>query len=348
MLILLLAVVSAFLIVALATWYLVSPRAWLNVLDHPNERSLHDTPMPRTGGIAIVLAVVLVLAGGYLTAQISSSIGWLAVAALLVATVSLIDDRRGLALRYRLVAHLVAATLLAYTGLHVAGEVWPGGQPAWPWWLSVAIGVLTVVWMINLYNFMDGMDGFAGGMAVIGFGAMGLQGWLVGANEYALINLVIAAAAGGFLVFNFPPARIFMGDTGSATLGLLAAAMVLWGARDEVFPLWASFLVFSPFIVDATTALIRRIARGDRFWLAHKTHYYQRLVQMGWGHRKTVLVEYGLMVGCAVSAIVAVRSTPTVQWAIMIFWLLVYAILIIWVDRLWAKHCRNLRSEVNQ
>ena len=96
-------------------------------------------------------------------------------------------------------------------------------------WVSRILAVLVVVWMINLYNFMDGMDGFAGGMAVIGFGALAMQGWLTGANEYALINSVIVAAAGGFLMFNFPPARIFMGDTGSATLGLLAAAMALWG-----------------------------------------------------------------------------------------------------------------------
>ena len=335
--------VLAFAVAAILARILANPASRMSILDHPNERSLHNTPVPRTGGIAIVLAVALILAGGYLSGQISSRIGWLAVAALLVASVSLVDDLHGLALRYRLIVHLVAATLLSYTGLHVAGEVWPGGHPAWPWWLSVAISVLTVVWMINLYNFMDGMDGFAGGMAVIGFGALGVQGWLMGANEFTLINLVIVAAAGGFLVFNFPPARIFMGDTGSATLGLLAAAMALWGARDEVLPLWASLLVFSPFIVDATMTLIRRIFRGERFWLAHKTHYYQRLVQMGWGHRKTVLVEYILMVGCAVSAVVAVRVMPTIQWGILIFWVLVYAVLMFWVDRLWLRTSTRMR-----
>ncbi len=158
----------AFALAAWLTHSFANPFSRLHILDQPNERSLHSRPTPRTGGIAIVLAVALVLAGGYLSGQISLRIGWLAVAALLVASVSLIDDLRGLALRYRLIVHLVAATLLSYTGLHVAGEVWPGGRPAWPWWLSVAISALTVVWMINLYNFMDGMDGFAGGMAVIG------------------------------------------------------------------------------------------------------------------------------------------------------------------------------------
>lgn len=335
---LILTVLASFALTGVLVRLLCAPGSRLHLLDHPNERSLHIHPTPRTGGIAIVLAVALVLAGGYLSGQITSRIGWLAVAALLVVAVSLIDDRRGLALRYRLIVHLVAATLLAYTGLHVAGEVWPGGQPAWPWWMSRLLAVLVIVWMINLYNFMDGMDGFAGGMAVIGFGALGVQGWLVGAHEYALINLVIVAAAGGFLVFNFPPARIFMGDTGSATLGLLAATMALWGARDEVLPLWASFLVFSPFVVDATVTLIRRIFRGERFWQAHKTHYYQRLVQMGWGHRKSVLTEYALMAGCAVSAVVAVRVSPVVQWGIVIFWALVYAVLMVWVDRLWLRY----------
>ena len=340
---LILAALATFAVALVLVRLFCDPGSRLHLLDHPNERSLHTHPTPRTGGIAIVIAVALVLAGGYLTAMISASIGWLVVAALLVAAVSLIDDLRGLALRYRLVVHLVVATLLAYTGFQVTGEVWPGGQMAWPEWVSRILAVLVVVWMINLYNFMDGMDGFAGGMAVIGFGALAMQGWLTGANEYALINSVIVAAAGGFLMFNFPPARIFMGDTGSATLGLLAAAMALWGARDEVLPLWASFLVFSPFIVDATATLIRRIFRGERFWLAHKTHYYQRLVQMGWGHRKTVLVEYVLMVGCAVSVLVAVRVTPAVQWGIIIFWVVVYAVLMVWVDRMWLRTSARMK-----
>lgn len=102
-----------------------------------------------------------------------------------------------------------------------------------------------------------------------------------GVRYVFFISLIIAAAFAGFLIFNFPPARIFMGDTGSSTLGLLAATLSLWGARDGVFPVWIAVLVFSPFIVDATVTLFWRLLRHEKIWQAHKAHYYQQLVQTG-------------------------------------------------------------------
>jgi UDP-N-acetylmuramyl pentapeptide phosphotransferase/UDP-N-acetylglucosamine-1-phosphate transferase len=181
---------------------------------------------------------------------------------------------------------------------------------------------------------MDGMDGFAGGMGVIGFGTLALLGGLAGNVAFLSVNLVIASAVAGFLVFNFPPARIFMGDTGSAALGLLAGGVSLWGAREGVFPFWIAVLVFSPFIVDATVTLLGRLRRGERVWQAHKTHYYQRLVQSGWGHRKTVIVEYGLMLACGASAVVGVHVGTTAQWLILVGWCLIYPALMRLVARL--------------
>jgi UDP-N-acetylmuramyl pentapeptide phosphotransferase/UDP-N-acetylglucosamine-1-phosphate transferase len=188
--------------------------------------------------------------------------------------------------------------------------------------------------MLNLYNFMDGMDGIAGGMAVFGFGTFAVFGLLAGATLFSVLNLIIAAAALGFLVFNFPPARIFMGDVGSSTLGLLAAALSLWGVRDGIFPFWIALLVFSPFIVDATVTLLRRLWRRERIWHAHKTHYYQRLVQAGWGHRKTVLLEYAIMLGCGISALWSMRATDEIQMAILIAWILFYFAFFFWVSRI--------------
>jgi len=178
------------------------------------------------------------------------------------------------------------------------------------------------------------MDGFAGGMAVWGFGSFAVLGLMAGNMTFVGVSLVVAAAAAGFLVFNFPPARIFMGDTGSATLGLLAGGLSLWGSRDRVFPFWAAVLVFSPFIVDATVTLMRRLGRGERVWQAHRTHYYQRLVQSGWGHRKTVLAEYGLMAACGASAVVGTRLDSAGQWLTIIGWCLAYPILMVLVTRL--------------
>jgi len=213
----------------------------------------------------------------------------------------------------------------------------PGFELRSPVGVGLVLTVLYVVWVTNLYNFMDGMDGFAGGMAAFGFGTLGLLGLVSGDGYFAAICWAIAAAAGGFLIWNFPPARIFMGDTGASVLGLMAAALSLWGDRLGLFPLWIAILVFSPFIVDATVTLIRRVARRERIWEAHRSHHYQRLVRLGWGHRKTVLVEYLLMAGCSITAIVLLKASPTVQWLGLFAWGFVYAIGICAVARLEAS-----------
>jgi UDP-N-acetylmuramyl pentapeptide phosphotransferase/UDP-N-acetylglucosamine-1-phosphate transferase len=183
--------------------------------------------------------------------------------------------------------------------------------------------------MINLYNFMDGMDGFSGGMATAGFSTLGLLGYLGGDNHFASICWLIAAASAGFLVWNFPPARIFMGDVGSSALGFLAAALSLWANRIGLFPLWLAILVFTPFIFDATLTLVRRTLNGERIWEAHRNHYYQRLVQAGWSHRRTVLWEYGLMLLCCSSALVAYHATTLVQWSILagVAWVCLVAVI---------------------
>jgi UDP-N-acetylmuramyl pentapeptide phosphotransferase/UDP-N-acetylglucosamine-1-phosphate transferase len=200
--------------------------------------------------------------------------------------------------------------------------------------LLVGFAVLFTVWMTNLYNFMDGMDGFAGGMAVIGFATFALFGWRADHESFATVSLALAAASAGFLIFNFPPARIFMGDVGSSTLGFVVAALSIWGARDGVFPHWIAVLVFSPFVVDATVTLFRRLIRGERIWEPHRTHYYQRLVRLGWGHRKTVLWEYALMLASAGSALWAVSLPPAGQWALILAWATVYTGLAVLVSRL--------------
>jgi UDP-N-acetylmuramyl pentapeptide phosphotransferase/UDP-N-acetylglucosamine-1-phosphate transferase len=156
---------------------------------------------------------------------------------------------------------------------------------------------------------------------------------MAGHDLFLIVNLIVAAASAGFLFFNFPPARIFMGDIGSSTLGLLAATLSLWGARDGVFPFWIVLLVFSPFIVDATVTLVRRLFRGEKVWQAHKSHYYQKLVQAGWGHRRTVLLEYGIMLGCAITAVWSAQATPLAQVLAIAAWSMFYLGFFFWVTR---------------
>jgi UDP-N-acetylmuramyl pentapeptide phosphotransferase/UDP-N-acetylglucosamine-1-phosphate transferase len=261
-------------------------------------------------------------------------LGWLAAAALLVALVSLVDDWLSIHFGVRIVVHFTAAGLLVWDGFWLQSITLPGETWALSGLLVIGLSLPFIVWMVNLYNFMDGMDGFAGGMTVIGFGTFGMLGWLAGAELFSALSLLVAAAAAGFLLFNFPPARIFMGDVGSSFLGFLAAAFMLWADRDGVFPLWIGVLVFSPFIVDASVTLITRILKRERFWEAHKTHYYQRLVQLGWGHRRTALWEYLLMVLCALSAIFAQRLSPPGQWFIIVMWLITYLLIMLAVHYL--------------
>lgn len=306
------------------TWALSRPASRLRILDYPGERSLHDTPVPRTGGLAIGAGILAGVAAVASLEQPAPGFTWMGAGALLVALVSFLDDRFSLNPGLRLLAHGLAAASLLNAGLAPVTLQLPALQWPWPAGVSALFTLLFVVWLTNLYNFMDGMDGFAAGMAVFGFGAYALLGGLAGDALFALLNAVVAASAAGFLLFNFPPARIFMGDTGASTLGFLVAAFSLWADRDGLFPLWIGVLVFSPFVVDATITLLRRLAGREKLWQAHKSHYYQRLVQLGWGHRRTVLAEYGLMAAAAASAMVAMRLDAAGQWLIGVVWILIY------------------------
>ena len=328
----------AFVVTLELTRRFCNPASRLHILDHPNERSLHTQPLPRSGGVAVLGGLV---AGGIALSLYSNggTLGVLLIDALPVALVSFLDDRFGISPAARIPAHLLAAAGLLGMGYAPGQLQLPGLDWTAPSWIITPVVLLFVVWMINLYNFMDGMDGFAGGMAVVGFVSFAMLGLQAGHPPFAGASLVVAGAAAGFLVFNFPPARIFLGDTGSSTLGFLVAAFSLWGSRDGLFPLWLAGLLFSPFIVDATVTLTRRLSRSEKVWLPHKTHYYQRLVQLGpGGHRNTLLAEYALMLACSLSVLLAVSLSPTAQIALALAWLLAYLLLMLGVRRLEERY----------
>lgn len=248
------------------------------------------------------------------------------IGALALCTVSSLDDWRGLPIAVRFGAHVIVAAafiMLSAPGLHPLGFV---------------AAVLAIVWMTNLYNFMDGSDGLAGGMTVFGFAALALAAHFSGALTLALMAAIVAAAAAAFLWFNFHPARIFMGDAGSVPLGFLAAALAVLGWDRGAWPVWFPVLVFSPFIVDATVTLFRRAARGEKVWRAHKEHYYQRLVRMGFGHRDTALMEYVLMGSVAGTALLAREANQAMQLLMLAAWFGVYAALMARIDRRWRAH----------
>jgi UDP-N-acetylmuramyl pentapeptide phosphotransferase/UDP-N-acetylglucosamine-1-phosphate transferase len=160
--------------------------------------------------------------------------------------------------------------------------------------------------------------------------------------EFAFGCTVIVVACAGFLLLNFPPAKLFMGDAGSTVLGLLSGVVMLQAHIEGILPVWLGALVFSPFIVDASVTITVRILRRERFWQAHKSHYYQRIVESGWGHRKTVLAEYALMAGCCAAAILAAGLPLAGQSVIIGLCAVIYATLIWIVSR--SLHTQGPRT----
>jgi len=288
-------------------------------LDHPNERSLHSVPTPRSGGL-VAIPVVLVLWIALVPAVPWSL--WLACA--LLFAVSALDDIHRVPVVARFAFHLVAAALVCATLFDINGR-----------WLTLVVGTLAIGWMINLYNFMDGADGLAGGMALIGFGAYGIAAWIGDYPDFAIAAWTLSGAALGFLVWNFPPAKVFLGDAGSIPFGGLAGALGLLGWTRGIWPAWFPIVVFSPFIVDATVTLARRTLRGERIWQAHREHYYQRLVQLGWGHKRTVLAEYVLMLGCATIAIAGLQMQAAASAGMLFSMLAAYALLMAFIEKAW-------------
>jgi UDP-N-acetylmuramyl pentapeptide phosphotransferase/UDP-N-acetylglucosamine-1-phosphate transferase len=188
---------------------------------------------------------------------------------------------------------------------------------------------------------MDGMDGFAGGMAVIGFSTMAIIGYLSGAVGFGIFCALIASAAAGFLIWNFPPARIFMGDLGSTTIGYLMAVMSIYGVTEKIFPWWCPVIIFAPFWLDASLTLLKRIIAGQRFWEAHREHYYQRLVLANYTHRQVVLWEYALMFLSSGSVVFGYPYGILLEGALVpITWLFIYMSLVVCLE----CHLRSLST----
>jgi UDP-GlcNAc:undecaprenyl-phosphate GlcNAc-1-phosphate transferase len=303
-------------------------RLGLELADQPNERSLHDVPRPRVGGLAI-------LAGALPAAFIIGSDALAPILACMaaLALVSLADDLKSLPIAVRLAAH-AAACAIAYGS--IAGEV-ADNIPAWS--LAVIV-VVAMMWMTNLFNFMDGADGLAGGMALIGFGAFAAAALAHGDAATAGACVAIAAASAAFLFWNFPPARVFMGDAGSIPIGFAAAAIALHGVERGLWPWWFAPAVFSPFIVDATVTLAARILRREPFWRAHRSHHYQSLALAGWPRRRLALAAYALMGACAAAALAALGAGHVMQLGILLALFAAYPPLLFTI----ARYARSSRK----
>ncbi len=296
------------------------------LLDVPNQRSSHETPTPRGGGLAIVIGVVVAWTVAALSgAAAAEAVFVLSSAALIVAFVGLMDDRAHVAARWRLIVHLLAACIVTLWsgglgGLELPGKVIELG------WGGVVLAVLGITWMTNLFNFMDGIDGIAGVESTCAaLGAAGLL-WLSGHPGEASLLAIVGAASLGFLAWNWPPAKIFMGDVGSGFLGFVLGSAAIATHGQGALDIWAWLVILAVFLVDATLTLVRRVLRGERFYEAHRSHAYQ--------HAARRLESHG-----AVSGAIAVMN---LLWLLPIAWLIdsgriagIYGFLIAYLPLLW-------------
>jgi len=279
--------------VVLCRW---SPR--LGLLDIPNDRSSHSQPTPRSGGLSFVLIWPLLTSVAALWSGTAMPPGtWaLLLGGLLIALVSLMDDRWHLPAYVRFSAHVMGGLILLADGRMLREIVLPGEAVWLLGWLSVPITLLWIVGLTNAYNFMDGIDGLAAGQAVIVATTLAWLAYVRAASGPALAMATLAGAVWGFLLHNWPPARIFMGDVGSAYLGFTFAGWaVLSGAtRSSALPFLAWVVVLAPFLFDTGVTLVSRIIRGQRWYEAHREHFYQRLIRQGWSHLAVTSLYIGV------------------------------------------------------
>lgn len=312
---------------ALTLWLTARFIRWANrtrILDIPNHRSGHTAPTPR--GAGLVIAGVTAGAAGLaaVTSPAARPLLTALVGAVPVVLVGWLDDRRGLHALPRFATHVLAsawgAGWLVFVAWHLSGITA----------VTTTIGlVLLITWFINLFNFMDGLDGLAAGQAAIG--ALALLVFGGGATlGIAIVMGALTAAMLGYLWFNWPPARVFMGDSGSTFLGYVLAVGALDLGHGSLHMTLASLLPLAPFLFDATATLVLRIARGERWWDAHRDHTYQQLVDAGTPVLATDVAYWswaamGLAVGLAVmgsGAVIAALLVTAYVAASAFIWLL--------------------------
>jgi UDP-N-acetylmuramyl pentapeptide phosphotransferase/UDP-N-acetylglucosamine-1-phosphate transferase len=312
-------------------------------LDVPNQRSSHTRPTPSGGGLVIV--------GGFLTGLTlwlatgpsplsPRAMGWLA-GALLVAGASFVDDLHPLPAVPRLLTHALGAVVLTVVGVQ---------DRELPLLLALPLAFVWIVLVTNIYNFMDGIDGLAASQAIVAGAAMAIAGIAVGNPLVATGAGLLAAASAGFVFYNLPPARLFMGDVGSTFLGFSFAGLTLLGnlgVGGGRLPVVFGVAILAPFLFDSLLTLARRIVRGERWYAAHRSHYYQRLVQGGLTHAQVTGLYACLAVAAAGAGLVglSVESPLREALAVLAYVPMLAVVALAW--RLEASHS-DPREQLNE
>jgi Fuc2NAc and GlcNAc transferase len=297
-------------------WVSIRIAERFGMIDIPNERSSHSLPTPRMGGVPMVAAAALafggwifLVAGG---ANVQTGLPYTFLFALAMFLLGFYNDLRDLSPLLRFLVQIVSAFLMLVFLAPLLPDVslWKRVLPKWAW---VVPGAIWAVWMLNLYNFMDGIDGLAGGEAVVASSFFFLVFAWYGQSGWAVANLVVAAASMGFLVHNWPPARIFMGDAGSGFLGGFYGMQSVVATLSTPVPFPVLVLPFANFILDTTFTLFRRLIRREKWYQAHRSHVYQRMTDLGMTHRKVTSIELLVAVASCAAAAACIPSGPAVR-----------------------------------
>lgn len=302
-----------------ATFILLRWENRIPIVDVPNQRSSHSRPKSRAGGIAIFIAF---LAGGLLwPAALGENAPWILLGGVAFFLLGLLDDLYHLNEGLRLSVQVLLAVLIAAFGPRLSALPLPPG-------LAIAVTAFWYTGFINLFNFMDGTDGLAAGEAV-------LAGIFMSLMTGSPLPSLVSASALGFLYFNRSPSRIFMGDSGSYLLGFLLAVATVIGCQGPEGPakLVAQILVLGTFIADTTATLLRRIIKGETWYKAHRSHYYQKLSDLGFSHGKIAAINLALTAGLGGSGLIYLKQGPGAQTAIVLAWLLLFSGAFLWIQR---------------
>jgi Fuc2NAc and GlcNAc transferase len=308
------------------------------VIDLPTNRSSHVHPTPRGGGISIVLCVLgasaAALMRGAIPAQLVIAVCGLGA---LIAVAGLIDDHVALSAKWRFLVQTFAAVTVVWM-LGGMGHLTFGATQIQLGVIGDVVAVLFLVWLTNLFNFMDGIDGIAGvESATVAFSA-GVLLWLSGQADQALLMSIVGAASLGFLVWNWPPAKIFMGDVGSGFLGFAFGAMAIATHANKSLDIWVWLVILGVFVVDATLTLIRRVMRGERFYEAHRSHAYQHAASRLGSHKPVTLAVAGINIVWLLP-IAALITSGTIAG--------IYGFLVAYVPLLWLAAANRAGCDDN-
>jgi len=277
---------------------------WRGLIDQPGARRSHSSPVARGGGLAIGVSLVLTT---IVFAPSGALVTPFVTGAAIVTLLGWVDDHAPLSVRWRLgIQLLVAVGITSWLGPVEAVSI--AGVSVSAAWLWTPMAVVAIIWLINLFNFMDGSDGLASSQAVISFVLFAFAFGLAGEIAGAWLAAVAAGASLGFLFWNRPVASIFLGDAGSLLLGWCAGALALAGTLSGSFSVWVSLIIVSPFVIDATVTLCWRLARGEQWYTAHADHAYQFLIRLGWSHGKVLLAWIAL------NGLLVVPATAIALW----------------------------------